>query len=93
MVERPMALSFVEPITLALSLLQRMASNDDNKRKMEEEVESLMVRKRLQLPDDNSDDNDSFESLEEEPELEEEEETEEKETQEEEEKEEETSMN
>jgi hypothetical protein len=47
MVERLMALLFIQPITLSLSLLQRMTSNDDNKRKMEEEAESSMVRKRL----------------------------------------------
>jgi hypothetical protein len=42
-----MALSFIQPITLSLSLLQRMASNDDDKHKMEEEAESSMARKRL----------------------------------------------
>jgi hypothetical protein len=47
MVERLMALSFIQPITLSLSLLQRMASNNNDKRKMEEEVESTMVRKRM----------------------------------------------
>jgi hypothetical protein len=52
MAERPMALSFIQSITLSLSklsLLQRMASNDNNnsKRKLEEEAESTTVRKRL----------------------------------------------
>jgi hypothetical protein len=37
-----------------LSLLQRMASNDNNgKRKLEEEAESLTARKRLRLSDDD----------------------------------------
>jgi hypothetical protein len=45
MAERPMALSFVQPITLSLSLLQRMACNDDGKHKMEEEAESSTVTK------------------------------------------------
>jgi hypothetical protein len=40
-----MALLFVQPITLSLSLFQRMTSNDDDKRKMEEEVESSTMRK------------------------------------------------
>jgi hypothetical protein len=35
MAERPMALFFIQPITLSLSLHQRMASNDDGKRKLE----------------------------------------------------------
>jgi hypothetical protein len=34
---------------MTLSLLQRMASNDNNKRKLEEEAESSTVRKRLWL--------------------------------------------
>jgi hypothetical protein len=42
-----------------------MASNDNGKHKLEEEVESSMVRKRLQLSDDNSGDDDSSNSLEE----------------------------
>jgi hypothetical protein len=60
MAERPMGLSFIQPITLSLSLLERMASNDNGKRKMEEEVESSMVRKRLRLFDDDGGNNDSF---------------------------------
>jgi hypothetical protein len=56
----PMALSFIQPITLSLSILQIMASNDDDKCKMEEEVESSMVRKRLR----HSDGDDSSDSLE-----------------------------
>jgi hypothetical protein len=51
-----MALSFIQSITLSLSLLQRMASNDDDKHKMEEEAESSMARKRLWLSDDDSSD-------------------------------------
>jgi hypothetical protein len=51
-----MALSFIQPITLSLSLLQRMASNDDDKHKMEEEAESSMARKRLWPSDDDSSD-------------------------------------
>jgi hypothetical protein len=55
-----------------LSLLQRMASNDNNgKCKLEEEVESLTARKRLQLSDNNGGDDDSSESPEEEMEEEE----------------------
>jgi hypothetical protein len=66
-----MALSYVQPITLSLSklsLLQRMASNDNNgKRKLEEEVESLMVRKSLWLSnDDANDSSDTPEEMEEE---------------------------
>jgi hypothetical protein len=48
-----------------------MASNDNDKRKMEEEAESSMMRKRLWHIDNDGDDNDSSESsnsLEEEPE-------------------------
>jgi hypothetical protein len=71
MAEQLMALSFIQPITLSLSLLQRMASNDDGKCKMEEEVESSTVRKRLRLSDD---DNGSSDSPEEETEEEEKEE-------------------
>jgi hypothetical protein len=47
------SLSLVQPISLSLSklsLLQRIASNNNGKRKLEEEVESSMVRKRLQRP-------------------------------------------
>jgi hypothetical protein len=76
MAERPMALSFVQLITLSLSLLQRMASNDDGKSKMEEEAESSMARKQLWISDDdNSDDDssDSFDLSEREPEEEEDE--------------------
>jgi hypothetical protein len=64
------SLSLVELITLSLSklsLLQRMTSNDNNgKRKMEEEAESSMVRKRLWLFNDDGGDADSSDSLEEE---------------------------
>jgi hypothetical protein len=74
MVERLMALLFIQPITLSLSLLQRMTSNDDNKRKMEEEAESSMVRKRLRLSDDGGIDDISSDSPEREPEEETEEE-------------------
>jgi hypothetical protein len=62
-------LSLVQLITLSLSklsLLQRMASNDNGKHKLEEEVESLTKRKRLRLFDDDSSDDDSSDSLEEE---------------------------
>jgi hypothetical protein len=59
MVERPMALSFIQPIILSHSLLQRMASNDDGKRKLEEEVKSLIARKRLRPSDDDGSNNDS----------------------------------
>jgi hypothetical protein len=45
-----------------------MASNDNGKRKLEEEVESSPVRKRLQLSDDEANDDDSCRSLEEETE-------------------------
>jgi hypothetical protein len=41
-----------------------MASNDNGKCKLEEEVESLTVRKRLRLSDDDSGDDDSSDSLE-----------------------------
>jgi hypothetical protein len=63
MVERPMALSFVQWITLSLSLLQRMASNDNGKRKLEEETESSVARKRLQPSDNDGSDDDSSISL------------------------------
>jgi hypothetical protein len=49
--------SLVQLITLSLSklsLLQRMASNDNGKRKLEEEAESSMARKRLRLSDDDT---------------------------------------
>jgi hypothetical protein len=69
------SLSLVQLITLSLSkhsLLQRMASNDNNdKCKLEEEAESTAVRKRLQLSDDDVGDDDSSDSLEEEEEDEE----------------------
>jgi hypothetical protein len=45
------SLSLIQPITLSLSklsLLQRMTSNDNGKRKLEE-AESSTVRKRLRL--------------------------------------------
>jgi hypothetical protein len=79
-------LSHSSNLSLSLSLLQRMASNDDGKRKMEEEAESSTARKRLRLFDDDGGDSDSFDSPEEEPE-------EEEETEEEEVSSEETSMN
>jgi hypothetical protein len=69
------SLSLIQPITLSLSklsLLQRMASNDNNdKHKMEEEVESSMARKRLRLSNDDASDDDSSNSPEEETEEEE----------------------
>jgi hypothetical protein len=58
-------LSLVQPITLSLSklsLLQRMASNDNDKHKLEEEVESLMVRKMMWLSNDDDGDYDSSDS-------------------------------
>jgi hypothetical protein len=76
MAERLMALSFVQPITISLSILQRMASNDDGKHKSEEVAESSMARKRLWPSDDDGgddDSSDSFDSLEEETKEEEEE--------------------
>jgi hypothetical protein len=39
-----------------------MASNDNGKRKLKEEVESSMVRKRLRLSDEGASDDDSFDS-------------------------------
>jgi hypothetical protein len=64
------SLSLIQPITLSLSklsFLQKMASNDNNgKRKLEEEVESSMVRKRLWLSNDDTGDDNSSDSLEEE---------------------------
>jgi hypothetical protein len=65
------SLSLIQLITLSLSKLslqQRMASNDNGKRKMEEEVESLTARKRLWLSDDDASDDDSSDSPEEETE-------------------------
>jgi hypothetical protein len=63
------ALSLIQPITLSLSklsLLQRMASNDNDKCKLEEDAESLTARKRLRLFNDDADANDSSDSPEEE---------------------------
>jgi hypothetical protein len=80
MAERTMALLFVQPITLSLSLLQRMASNDHGVCKTDEEAESTTARKRLRLSVNVSGDDDTSNSsdlLEEEPEEEEEEEEEE----------------
>jgi hypothetical protein len=57
-----MALSFAQPITLSLSLLQRMACNNDGKHKMEEEAESSTVTKWLQLSDDDGGDDSSSDS-------------------------------
>jgi hypothetical protein len=68
MVERPMALSFVQSITLSPSLLQRMASNNNGKCKLEDEAESPTARKRLRPSDDDDGDDDSSNSLEEETE-------------------------
>jgi hypothetical protein len=70
------SLSLIQPITLPLSklsLLQRMASNDDGKCMLEEEAESSMARKRLWLSDDDTSDYDSFDLPKEETEMEEEE--------------------
>jgi hypothetical protein len=63
------SLSLVQPITLSLSklsLLQRMASNNNGKHKLEKEVESLTTRKRLWLSDDDGCDDDSSDLSEEE---------------------------
>jgi hypothetical protein len=49
-----------------LSLLQRMASNDNGKCKLEEEVKSSTMRKRLRPSDNDGGDNDSSDWLEEE---------------------------
>jgi hypothetical protein len=46
-----------------LPLLQRMVSNDNDKRKREEEAECSKVRKRLQHTDDNGGDDDSSDSF------------------------------
>jgi hypothetical protein len=65
--EAPFALSHRTDHSLPLSkLLQRMASNDNDKRKMKEEVESSTVRKRLRHT--NGGDDDSSDSPEEEEE-------------------------
>jgi hypothetical protein len=70
-------LCLIQPITLSLSklsLLKRVTSNDNNgKHMLEEEAESSMVRKRLQLSNDDAGDDDSSDSSEEEMEEEEEE--------------------
>jgi hypothetical protein len=68
MAERPMALSFVQSITLSPSLLQRMASNNNGKCKLEDEAESPTARKRLRPSDDDGGDDDSSNSPEEETE-------------------------
>jgi hypothetical protein len=64
------SLSLIQSITLSLSklsLLQRIASNNNNiKHKLEEEVESLIVMKRVLLSDDDADNDDSSDSPEEE---------------------------
>jgi hypothetical protein len=76
------SLSLVEPITLSVSklyLLQRMASNDNNKCKLEV-AKSSMKRKRLRLSDDDASDNDSSDSPKEEMEEETEEEVSSEET-------------
>jgi hypothetical protein len=69
------SLSYIQLITLSLSklsLLQRMASNDNNsKHKLEEEAESSTARKRLRLSDDDGG-NDNFSDSPEEEETEEE---------------------
>jgi hypothetical protein len=71
----PKCLSLIQLITLCLSKLshlQRMASNDNNdKHKLEEEVESSTARKRLRLSDDDTSDADSSDSPKEETEEEE----------------------
>jgi hypothetical protein len=54
--------SFHRSLSLSLSLLQRMASNNDGKRKMEEEAESSTARKRVRLSDDDSSNDDYSES-------------------------------
>jgi hypothetical protein len=62
----PFSLSLIEPITLSLSklpLLHRMASNNNGKRKLEEEVESSMTaRKRLRHTGEDGGDDDSSDS-------------------------------
>jgi hypothetical protein len=68
------SLSLIQPITLSLSklsLLQSMASNDNNGKCKLEEVESSTVRKRLRLSDNDDGDDDSSDSPEEETEEEE----------------------
>jgi hypothetical protein len=76
-------LSLVQPITLSLSklcLLQRIASNDNGKCKLEEEAESSIMRKRLWLSDDDTSGDDSSDSPKEEAEEEMEEEVSSEET-------------
>jgi hypothetical protein len=56
------SLSLIEPITLSLSklpLLHRMASNGNNKHKMEEAESSTVVRNCLRHTDDDDRDDDS----------------------------------
>jgi hypothetical protein len=72
------SLSLIQLINLSrskLSLLQKMASNDNDKRKLEE-AESSTVRKRLQVSNNDGGDDDSSYSPEEETEEEVEEEEE-----------------
>jgi hypothetical protein len=65
------SLSLIKPNTLSLSLnslfFKNMASNDNDKCKMEEEAESSMARKHLWHTDDDNSDDDSSDSLEDEP--------------------------
>jgi hypothetical protein len=67
-----LSLSLIQLITLSLSklsILQRMASNDNNdKRKLEEKVESSTARKRFCLFDDDDGDDDFSDSSKEETE-------------------------
>jgi hypothetical protein len=68
---RSLSLSLIKPITPSLSklsLLQGMASNDNEKRKLEVEAESSTGRKSLWLSDNDGGDDDSSDSLEEETE-------------------------
>jgi hypothetical protein len=63
------SLSLIQPITLSLSrlsLLQRMAFNNNGKHKLEEEAKSSMARKRLWLSDNDGGDDNSSDSSEEE---------------------------
>jgi hypothetical protein len=66
MAERLMALLSIQPITLSLSLLQRMACNNDGNHMLLEEAESLTARKRLWASNDDGGDDDSSDSPEEE---------------------------
>jgi hypothetical protein len=66
---KPRLLSLIQPITLTLSqlsLLQRRATNDNDKCKLEKEVESSTTMKRSWLSDDAIGDDDSSDSPEEE---------------------------